>query len=110
MLKPRPLVHKLPDAAAAQRFRAGELPDEEPGGAGLAAAKSEAAAAAALAPRIVADSGQLGHQLAGWVRVAAGEGGEAEGGMGEAEGMEEEGLVGHEAPEPEDMMDEEEWV
>jgi hypothetical protein len=126
-LKPRQLVHRLPDAAAAARFTSDELPyDESAAAAGAAAVDDEymdvdtAAAESSteqrqqqlLAPRMVGDPGQVAQQLAGWVRVnVAGEGGEAEGVPGQHDDeFEEEGLLGQGAAEADDMLDEEEWV
>jgi hypothetical protein len=116
-LKSRPLVHRLPDAAAAARFKSCEPPEDAAAAAADGDDESMDIDAAQqqqqqLAPRIVADPGQVAQQLAGWVRVAAaGEAGEADGGLaGEAAGFDEEGLLGPGGAEPEDMLDEEEWV
>lgn len=105
-LKPRPLVHRQPDTAAAQQFMQDAAADEL---AGDAAAPGGATAPVNPAPRMVADPAHVGQQLAGWTRVAApGEAGEAE--VREDVGLQDEDMLGAGMEDEGDMMDEEEWV
>eukprot|EP00775_Hariotina_reticulata_P012409 gene12409-12544_t len=110
-LKPRLLVHRLPDTAAIQRFTADELPEAASPVAedhGMPQQVVSVRPAVVLAPRIVADPAVVSHQLAGWVKVA-GDGVEE----GAVEGSDEEELLGPGASvqdDKEDMMDEEEWI
>lgn len=110
-LKPRLLVHRLPDTAAVQRFTADELPEAASPAAedqGMQQQGSGIRPAVGTTPRIVADPAVVSHQLAGWLKVA-GDGVEE----GAVDGLDEEELLGPGASVPddkEDMMDEEEWI
>lgn len=113
----RQVVHRPPDAQAAARFQADELPgddaDERDGAAAAAAGVAVPAGLAsarppAPAPRMVADPSLVTHQLAGWVRLAAD--GTVEAGQADGQaGMDEDAVSGAAATE-EDLMDDEEWV
>lgn len=107
-LRPRPLVHRQPDPAAAHQFMQESTTDELTG-EGVTPGGAASAAALSPAPRITADPAHAGQQLAGWTRIAA-PGDVGEGDVGDIEGLQDEDLLGDGLEDQGDMMDEEEWV